>query len=61
MSWMDVNQDDDKLLEIELQKGDIYRLQPQSVFYFQNNLHSDYPQKLQIYAIFSDSVNELQV
>ncbi|KAI3722781.1 hypothetical protein L2E82_33866 [Cichorium intybus] len=59
LSWMDVNKDDDKVWQVNLQSGDVYRLQPETIFYLENNLVADYPQKLQIYAIFSDSEDEL--
>nr|XP_043633479.1 vicilin-like seed storage protein At2g18540 [Erigeron canadensis] len=60
LSWIDVGKDDHELQEITLQKGDIFRLQPQTVFYIQNTLKSEDPKKLQIYAVFSDSESELQ-
>ncbi|KAJ9540804.1 hypothetical protein OSB04_027310 [Centaurea solstitialis] len=67
LSWIDVEKYDDKLQQVKLQMGDIYRLTPGTVFYLQNdakdnsNHHFPFlpPQKLQIYAIFSDSTNEL--
>ncbi|KAI3722780.1 hypothetical protein L2E82_33865 [Cichorium intybus] len=60
LNWINVEEDDDKLQTAKLQRGDIYRLPPQTVFYLQNDFVSNNPQKLGIYAIFSDSNNELQ-
>ncbi|GJZ23639.1 vicilin-like seed storage protein [Tanacetum coccineum] len=58
LSWIDVNEDDYQLQQINLQAGDIYRLQPLTVFYLENNLESD--EALQICALFPDSEQELQ-
>ncbi|PWA95821.1 rmlC-like jelly roll fold protein [Artemisia annua] len=58
LSWIDVNEDDYQLQQINLQGGDIYRLQPLTVFYMENNLESD--EALQICALFPDSEQELQ-
>ncbi|KAL7614802.1 hypothetical protein Lser_V15G07285 [Lactuca serriola] len=60
LNWMNVEEDDDKLRTVKLQKGDIYRLTPQTVFYLQNDIHYQDPQKLEIYAIFSASDDQLQ-
>ncbi|XP_023754538.1 vicilin-like seed storage protein At2g18540 [Lactuca sativa] len=59
LSWMDVNKDDDKLQQVNLKTGDVYRLQPETVFYLENNLVDNDGQELQIYAIFSDSDDKL--
>lgn len=56
---MDVNKDDDKLQQVNLKTGDVYRLQPETVFYLENNLVDNDGQELQIYAIFSDSDDKL--
>ncbi|PWA69798.1 rmlC-like jelly roll fold protein [Artemisia annua] len=58
LSWIDVNEDDYQLQHINLHSGDIYRLQPLTVFYMENNLESD--EALQICALFPDSEQELQ-
>ncbi|KAI3747764.1 hypothetical protein L6452_10405 [Arctium lappa] len=67
LSWINVEKYDDKLQQVQLQMGDIYRLAPGTIFYLQNNIiHSNhhlpfhFQQKLQIHAIFSDSTDHLQ-
>ncbi|XP_071707679.1 vicilin-like seed storage protein At4g36700 [Rutidosis leptorrhynchoides] len=57
LSWINFDEEDYELRQTELYKGDVYRLPPQTIFYLESNLES--VDKLQIYAIFSDSENEL--
>ncbi|KAL8246923.1 hypothetical protein R6Q59_008139 [Mikania micrantha] len=63
LSWINVKKDDDKLQQVRLKRGDIYRLSAETVFYIQNNVESSayQPQKLQIYAIFPGSEVELHI
>ncbi|MFS7954819.1 putative rmlC-like cupin domain superfamily, rmlC-like jelly roll protein [Helianthus anomalus] len=61
LSWMNVEKD--KLQQMVLHKGDVFRLSSKTVFYIQNNVVQSYgyqPQKLEIYAIFPGSVVDLQ-
>ncbi|MFS8010627.1 putative rmlC-like cupin domain superfamily, rmlC-like jelly roll protein [Helianthus anomalus] len=64
LSWINVKADDDgKLQQVVLKRGDIFRLTSETVFYLQNNVVEPYgyhPQNLQIYAIFPGSEVELQ-
>ncbi|MFS8010625.1 putative rmlC-like cupin domain superfamily, rmlC-like jelly roll protein [Helianthus anomalus] len=64
LSWINVKaDDDDKLQQVVLKRGDIFRLTSETVFYLQNNADEAYgyhPQNLQIYAIFPGSEVELQ-
>ncbi|KAL4568923.1 hypothetical protein LXL04_024543 [Taraxacum kok-saghyz] len=57
--WVDLEKDDDKLRQVELQAGDVYRLPTGSFFYLQSNLDPD-RRKLRINAIFSDSKEEIR-
>ncbi|PWA69797.1 rmlC-like jelly roll fold protein [Artemisia annua] len=62
--WMNV-ENGDKMQQLNLEKGVIHRLSPETIFYIQNEVQSesyDYyqPQPLQIYAIFPESTYELQ-
>ncbi|XP_071694919.1 vicilin-like seed storage protein At4g36700 [Rutidosis leptorrhynchoides] len=59
LSWIDVEKDDDKLKQVELHTGDVYRLPTGSFFYLQSSLESD-RRKLRINAIFSDSKDEIR-
>ncbi|KAI3502904.1 hypothetical protein L1887_31292 [Cichorium endivia] len=59
LNWVDLENDDDKLRQVELQAGDVYRLRTGSFFYLQSNLESD-RRKLRINAIFSDSREEIR-
>ncbi|KAJ0853551.1 putative rmlC-like cupin domain superfamily, rmlC-like jelly roll protein [Helianthus annuus] len=65
LSWINVKaDDDDKLQQVVLKRGDIFRLTSETVFYLQNNVdeaHGYHLQNLQIYAIFPASEVELQV
>ncbi|KAJ0703456.1 putative rmlC-like cupin domain superfamily, rmlC-like jelly roll protein [Helianthus annuus] len=65
LSWINVKaDDDDKLQQVVLKRGDIFRLTSETVFYLQNNVDEAYGyhlQNLQIYAIFPASEVELQV
>ncbi|KAJ0468408.1 putative rmlC-like cupin domain superfamily, rmlC-like jelly roll protein [Helianthus annuus] len=64
LSWINVKaDDDDKLQQVVLKRGDIFRLTSETVFYLQNNVDETYGyhlQNLQIYAIFPASEVELQ-
>ncbi|KAJ0840176.1 putative rmlC-like cupin domain superfamily, rmlC-like jelly roll protein [Helianthus annuus] len=64
LSWINVKaDDDDKLQQVVLKRGDIFRLTSETVFYLQNNVdeaHGYHLQNLQIYAIFPASEVELQ-
>ncbi|KAI7728770.1 hypothetical protein M8C21_028699, partial [Ambrosia artemisiifolia] len=62
LSWINVEKDDDKLQQVVLKHGDIFRLSTQTVFYLQNNVeaYQYQPQNLQIYAIFPGSEVQLQ-
>ncbi|KAL8265128.1 hypothetical protein R6Q59_023258 [Mikania micrantha] len=57
LSWVDLEKDNDKLRQVELRTGDVYRLPTGSFFYLQSNLESD-RRKFRINAIFSDSKHE---
>ncbi|KAL7610646.1 hypothetical protein Lser_V15G12483 [Lactuca serriola] len=59
LNWVDLENDDDKLRQVELQAGDVYRLSTGSFFYLQSNLDPD-RRKLRINAIFSDSKEEIR-
>ncbi|KAK1415559.1 hypothetical protein QVD17_31342 [Tagetes erecta] len=59
LSWVDLEKDSDKLRQVELRTGDVYRLPTGSFFYFQSNLDSD-RRKFRINAIFSDSKDEIR-
>ncbi|VFQ85662.1 unnamed protein product [Cuscuta campestris] len=43
--------------QVEVEKGDIYRLEPGTVFY----IESSYSEKLRIYAFFANAENDLHV
>ncbi|XP_076942000.1 vicilin-like seed storage protein At2g18540 [Bidens hawaiensis] len=51
LSWIEVEKEDYEVQQLKLKTGDIFALQPQTVFYLRNNL-TDYPQDLEIYAVF---------
>ncbi|KAM7263796.1 hypothetical protein ACFE04_001479 [Oxalis oulophora] len=51
LSWVDHEEDMNK---IDLKRGDVFRLQPGSVFSLQSNLDNE-RQKLRVYAIFSNT------
>ncbi|KAL8226282.1 hypothetical protein R6Q59_000170 [Mikania micrantha] len=59
LSWVDLEKDNDKLRQVELRTGDVYRLPTGSFFYLQSNLESD-RRKFRINAIFSDSKHEIR-
>ncbi|XP_076910891.1 vicilin-like seed storage protein At2g18540 [Bidens hawaiensis] len=61
LSWM--NAEKDKVQQVLLHKGDIFRLTSETVFYIENNVQSGgYRfQNLQIYAIFPGSEVDLQI
>ncbi|PWA48133.1 rmlC-like jelly roll fold protein [Artemisia annua] len=59
LSWVDLRKDDDKLRQVDLRTGDVYRLTTGSFFYIQSSLESD-RRKLRINAIFSDSREEIR-
>lgn len=67
LSLINVEKADDKLQQVTLNRGDVYRLSTGTVFYLQNNVDKSYksyayrPQKLQIYAIFPGSEYNLHV
>nr|XP_043639109.1 vicilin-like seed storage protein At2g18540 [Erigeron canadensis] len=58
LSWVDLEKDEDKLKQVDLKAGDVYRLRTGSFFYLQSNLESD-RRKLRINAIFSDSKEQI--
>ncbi|KAJ0556897.1 putative rmlC-like cupin domain superfamily, rmlC-like jelly roll protein [Helianthus annuus] len=61
LSWMNVEKD--KLQQMVLHRGDVFRLSSETVFYIQNNVVQSYgyqPKKLEIYAIFPGSEVDLQ-
>lgn len=58
LSWVD--KDEEKIKRVALRRGDIYRLQPGSVFQIQSNLENE-RQKLRIYAIFTNTDNNFNV
>lgn len=68
MTWFDVDgetngnkhKDKDKNQGIRIQRGDVYRLKPGTIFYMQSSL-DDERRKLRIYAIFANSVGDLRV
>lgn len=68
MTWFDddgetnenKHKDKDKSQGIRIQKGDVYRLKPGTVFYMQSSLDNE-RRKLRIYAIFASSVGDLSV
>lgn len=51
---------DDKSQGIRIQRGDVYRLKPGTIFYMQSSL-DDERRKLRIYAIFANSEGDLRV
>lgn len=53
MSWAD----EDDIRTLDIRRGDVYRLQPGSVFYIESNLEQE-REKLRIYAIFSNTEND---
>ncbi|KAK1410405.1 hypothetical protein QVD17_36942 [Tagetes erecta] len=62
LSWINVEKNDDKLQQVTLKRGDVFRLSTETVFYLQNNVDKSYayqPQNLQIYAIFPGSEYKL--
>ncbi|XP_076887838.1 vicilin-like seed storage protein At4g36700 [Bidens hawaiensis] len=61
LSWM--NAEKDKVQQVLLHRGDIFRLTSETIFYIENNVQSGgYRfQNLQIYAIFPGSEVDLQI
>nr|GFA29398.1 vicilin-like seed storage protein At2g18540 [Tanacetum cinerariifolium] len=65
LSWMNVEKVD-KMQQVNLEKGVIHRLSPETIFYIQNEVQSESygyyqpDQPLQIYAIFPDSAYVLE-
>ncbi|KAK9231096.1 hypothetical protein WN943_021328 [Citrus x changshan-huyou] len=53
LSWAD----EDAIRTLDIRRGDVYRLQPGSVFYIESNLEQE-REKLRIYAIFSNTEND---
>lgn len=53
MSWAD----EDDIRTLDIRRGDVYRLQPGSVFYIESNLEQE-REKLRIYAIFSNTEDD---
>ncbi|CAL5371177.1 unnamed protein product [Camellia sinensis] len=54
LSWVD----EDEMRRVNLQRGDVYRMQHGTVFFVQSNLEPE-RQKLRIYAIFTNSIDDL--
>ncbi|XWS45383.1 hypothetical protein CRYUN_Cryun15aG0132000 [Craigia yunnanensis] len=54
LSWTD----DNEIRKVNIRKGDIYRLQPGSVFYVQSSLETERA-KLRIHAIFSNTEDNI--
>uniref|UniRef100_A0A0A0KGF2 PreproMP73 n=1 Tax=Cucumis sativus TaxID=3659 RepID=A0A0A0KGF2_CUCSA len=50
LNWFD----DNDLKEVDLRRGDLYRLHPGSIFYLQSSLETE-REKLRIYALFSST------
>ncbi|KAL7193118.1 hypothetical protein ACSBR2_024848 [Camellia fascicularis] len=55
LSWVD----EDEMRRVNLRRGDVYRMQPGTVFFVQSNLEPE-RQKLRIYAIFTNSIDNLR-
>lgn len=53
LSWAD----EDDIRTLDIRRGDVYRLQPGSVFYIESNLEQE-REKLRIYAIFSNTEDD---
>ncbi|KAF5958162.1 hypothetical protein HYC85_005387 [Camellia sinensis] len=53
LSWVD----EDEMRRVNLQRGDVYRMQHGTVFFVQSNLELE-RQKLRIYAIFTNPIDE---
>lgn len=68
MSWFDVDgetngdkhKDKDKSQGMRIQRGDVYRFKPGTIFYIRSSL-DDERRKLRIYAIFANSEGDLGV
>lgn len=56
MSWTD----DEDIRNVNLRKGDVYRLPEGSAFYVQSSLEAE-REKLRIYAIFTNAEDDLYV
>ncbi|XP_058228586.1 vicilin-like seed storage protein At2g18540 [Rhododendron vialii] len=54
LSWVD----EDEMRRVNLQRGDVYRLPTGSVFFLQSNLEQE-RQKLRIYSLFTNSIQDL--
>ncbi|KAI8542377.1 hypothetical protein RHMOL_Rhmol08G0134100 [Rhododendron molle] len=54
LSWID----EDEMRRVNLQRGDVYRLPTGSVFFLQSNLEQE-RQKLRIYSLFTNSIQDL--
>lgn len=50
LNWFD----DDDLREVDLRRGDIFRLQPGAIFYIHSSLETE-REKLRMYALFSST------
>ncbi|KAL4353291.1 hypothetical protein GQ457_06G040230 [Hibiscus cannabinus] len=57
LSWTD-DDDDDDVKNVNIRKGDIYRLQQGSVFYVQSSLEAG-RERLRIYAIFTNTEDDI--
>ncbi|KAK8587047.1 hypothetical protein V6N13_086054 [Hibiscus sabdariffa] len=55
LSWTD---DDDDIKNVNIRKGDVYRLQQGSVFYVQSSLEAE-RERLRIYAIFTNTEDDI--
>lgn len=53
LSWAD----EDDIRTLDIRRGDVYRLQPGSVFYIESNLEQE-REKLRIDAIFSNTEDD---
>ncbi|KAM1529315.1 hypothetical protein ACFX1Z_018535 [Malus domestica] len=53
LSWTD----DDEIRRVDIKRGDLYRLDPGTVFYVQSNLETEHP-KLRINAIFASNSDD---
>lgn len=51
---------EDEMRRVNLQQGDVYRLPTGSVFFLQSNLEQE-RQKLRIYSLFTNSIQDLHV
>ncbi|KAE9466951.1 hypothetical protein C3L33_01148, partial [Rhododendron williamsianum] len=54
LSWVE----EDEMRHVNLQRGDVYRLPMGSVFFLQSNLEQE-RQKLRIYSLFTNSIQDL--